>query len=171
MRANGRTGPIPLIRKFEHYTMPITESGCLIWIGRLTANGYGFTELPGTAKVISSHRLAWKLFRGEIPSGLHVLHKCDIKCCVNPNHLFLGTQLDNMRDMINKGRFNVGNRLKGENNQNSRLSNEQVLEIKLELKTGRRNMSKLSRRFGVSHTTIRDIKIGKVWQTVTLKDC
>ncbi len=83
-------------------------NGCINWLG--ASNRYGRITVGsrsnGTKRVILAHRLAYELFIGEIPDGLYVLHKCDNTLCVNPEHLWLGTQMENMHDMISKGRDN-----------------------------------------------------------------
>ena len=76
-------------------------SGCWIWMG-FTHKGYGKIGVEGKNKRV--HRVMWELTNGPIPKGIFVLHKCDITECANPDHLFLGTHTDNMKDMINKGR-------------------------------------------------------------------
>jgi len=76
--------------------------GCWLWRAALSTNGYGQTSRDGVQ--IRAHRLAWELERGPIPVGLLVLHRCDVPTCVNPDHLFLGTNKDNSRDMAAKGR-------------------------------------------------------------------
>ena len=85
---------------FEEKIERIPFSGCWIWMAGLARNGYGQTSENHKTKF--AHRMAWKLYRGEIPDGLFVLHKCDIKCCVNPDHLYLGTQKDNIRDVLER---------------------------------------------------------------------
>jgi hypothetical protein len=80
-----------------------SESGCWIWTRGLTHNGYGAFLVKRNPHA-RAHRWAWMLFRGPIPIGLFVLHKCDVRRCVNPDHLFLGTARDNTTDAINKGR-------------------------------------------------------------------
>ena len=88
---------------FDRYTIP--SDGCWNWNGYRNKTGYGFTRIGGRgSKGILAHRLSWVLHHGEIPEGLHVLHKCDNPSCVNPNHLFLGTNLDNIKDRTAKGR-------------------------------------------------------------------
>lgn len=78
-----------------------TES-CWIWVGGRASNGYGMTRFLG--KQMGAHRASWLAFRGAIPPKISVLHRCDNPPCVNPEHLFLGTQKENMRDKIQKGR-------------------------------------------------------------------
>lgn len=76
---------------------------CWVWLGKPRGFGYGRIELLG-GQTQSTHRYSWELHNGPIPTGMAVLHKCDVPQCVNPDHLFLGTQLENMRDRRSKGR-------------------------------------------------------------------
>jgi hypothetical protein len=80
------------------------ESGCWLWRGATHKNGYGRFRLPKPQQSTWAHRAAWVLFRGAIPPGLCVLHRCDNPPCVNPDHLWVGTVADNMRDRDRKGR-------------------------------------------------------------------
>lgn len=81
------------------------RKSCWLWQGTiLERNGYGTFWHPGLKATLLAHRLAWMLSKGDIPQGLKTLHKCDVPACCNPHHLRLGTQADNMRDMIAKGR-------------------------------------------------------------------
>ena len=90
--------------------------------------GYGSVKC-GDRGALLVHRVAWELVRGPIPDGLDVLHSCDVRLCAKPDHLFLGTHLDNMRDMISKGR---DVHFSGEQNGNSKLSIEDVDDIRLD---------------------------------------
>jgi len=85
-------------------------SECWNWTSALDTSGYGAFWLDG--KSTSAHRLAWKIFNGHIPDGMLTLHKCDNPACVNPDHMFLGTDMDNMIDMDSKNRRSTGPRLK-----------------------------------------------------------
>jgi hypothetical protein len=84
--------------KLEDYAVPVPEAGCWIWnLGKLS-EGYGWHIKE------KAHRFIYRIFIGPIPDNLHVLHKCDVPCCVNPKHLFLGTMSDNIKDCVLKGR-------------------------------------------------------------------
>jgi hypothetical protein len=88
-----------LKQRFDRKWTPEPYSGCWLWIGS-TAKGYG--KLTIKHKDVLAHRCAWQLLNGEIPLGAHVLHSCDTPLCVNPDHLFIGSHTDNMRDMYAK---------------------------------------------------------------------
>lgn len=80
----------------------VTESGCWIWMRSVAGTGYGdFRRRP---KLIAAHRASYEVFKGPIPAGLHVLHSCDVRCCVNPAHLSVGSNAQNIADSMAKGR-------------------------------------------------------------------
>lgn len=79
-------------------------NSCWLWTGSLTKYGYGKINI--NKKYISTHRLSWELVNGKIPEGMHICHTCDVRSCVNPEHLFLGTPKDNAVDREQKGRSN-----------------------------------------------------------------
>jgi len=143
--------------RFLAKVCPDPESGCWLWRGLVRPDGYGAARSSG--KEHGAHRVAWMLFRGAIGPGMVVCHKCDVRACVNPEHLFLGTAAENARDMTAKGRSP-----RGERHGSARLTAEQVHRIKAMLATDRMYMSEIAREFGVSPTTIRAIKEGKTWR-------
>lgn len=138
----------------EHHTMPITECGCLIWMGPVTkTSGYGHMVIK--SKPFRPHRVAWELAFGQIPEGLSVLHRCDIRTCINPSHLFLGTHHENMRDMAAKRRAAVGAK-----NGSAKLTMDKVSEIRGSLLSNRR----LADEYGVCTATISNIRTMKNWR-------
>jgi hypothetical protein len=100
---------------------------CWLWTGHLNvSNGYGqvsWSERYGRSKPVYAHRMAWELTHGPIPAGQSVLHHCDVPACVNPAHLFLGSQRTNMEDAARKGRLHVGRPNK------RKITTEQLLEV------------------------------------------
>lgn len=94
---------LPIEQRFQKYIIPEPNSGCWLWCGSSYKFGYG--RLYGKKKTIyKAHRVSWEIYKGPIPEGLNVLHKCDTPSCVNPRHLFLGTQIENIHDCDRKGR-------------------------------------------------------------------
>lgn len=94
-------------RLFEAKVHINSATGCWEWSGGTNNIGYGmFTKQSGG--MMTAHRAAWEIYKGDIPKGKHVLHTCDNRCCVNPEHLWLGTHTENMQDMHSKGRRKKG---------------------------------------------------------------
>jgi len=120
--------------------------------------GYGQIRLRG--KLWKAHRFSWFLRYGKIPKGLFVCHHCDNPACVNPEHLFLGTQKDNMQDAVKKGRMQ-----KGMDRWCSKLTEAQVLSIRREYAEGK-SQSELARKYGVDQTTIHYIVTRKTWKHI-----
>lgn len=83
-------------------SIPVPEAGCWLWLGSTSSRGYGYSGIKGAPSL--AHRASYEAFSGPIPAGMCICHKCDTPACVNPDHLFAGTNLDNMRDMCAKGR-------------------------------------------------------------------
>jgi len=139
--------------------------GCWEWQAAHYPTGYGAFGI-GNHRVEGAHRVAYRLVNGMIPAGAMVLHSCDNKNCVNPSHLFLGTQADNVHDMMAKGRMvsekNTPNFQLGEKNNAAKLTTNDVLEIKRSTE----RPCVLARRFGVHYKTIWSIKKGLRWSHV-----
>ena len=108
-------------------------------------------------------RVAWELFRGPIPEGLCVLHTCDVRHCVNPDHLFLGTKRDNSDDMIRKGRAKHTG-MKGPSNPNSKLTWKQARQIRHLYNTGDFSQRFLGQIFHLSCSTIQDVLDNKSYK-------
>lgn len=89
--------------RFDDKWMPEPNSGCHLWLASVDMDGYGLFLFEG--RLQSAHRVEWKLKRGPIPTGLLVLHHCDVTCCVNEHHLYIGTQQRNMRDAFKRNRL------------------------------------------------------------------
>lgn len=147
----------PVKERFMESFEPVTESGCWIWMKTVFHDGYGQIKRDG--KTSRAHRLSYELFSGPIPADMCVLHKCDVRACVNPAHLFLGTNADNMADKIAKGRQS---RQAGSDRYNAKLTEQNVVEIR----KSRLSQRDIARKFLVSYQLISDIKAGKVWRHV-----
>lgn len=127
---------------------------CWIWTGPVDRDGYGRFRLKG--KYYRAHRYAFQLANGTLPTV--VRHTCDCPKCVNPDHLLGGTQKQNMKDKIHRGR-----QARGSQNGRSKLTEYDVLLIRDHLTDGCLSQAAIGRLFGVSHSVIRDIKHGKTW--------
>jgi hypothetical protein len=148
---------IRLKQRFEKYTIKNGDEYCWNWNGSKFKKGYGLMSFDG--KIMQAHRVSFQLYNREIPKGLFVLHSCDVRECTNPRHLFLGTNIDNMKDMVKKGRSPVQ---LGSTNPNSVLKEDQVREIKNLLKKGF-TISSIAREYKVSKDAIGHIKHGRSW--------
>jgi len=136
-----------------------TENECWEWQSTTGHYGYGIFRLQKKYKY--AHRLAWSFTNGKIPNELWVLYKCDNPPCVNPNHLFLGNAKDNAQDRTRKGRNSNQN---GELGNNSRLTNEQILEIRKTYKETLTSQEELAAKYGISQSQISNIVLGKEWK-------
>lgn len=127
------------------------EDGCWLWQGATGSDGYGRVRRRGVTH--SAHRFAYGLFKGPIPEGLCVMHRCDVPLCVNPTHLVLGAKADNSRDMLRKGR---------DRNTVPKLSFEQVLEVRRMLASGS-TKAEVSEKYDICRSTVQDIETGSTW--------
>lgn len=135
-------------------------SDCWYWWGYLNPDGYGCESVGGV--MMHAHRASWLLHKGPIPHGKYVLHHCDVRNCVNPEHLYLGTQADNMRDMHGRERW-TANPYHGAAHCNSKLTWEQVAEMRAAYAAGNVSMAALGRRYGIGGPTVFRIVRGKSW--------
>jgi hypothetical protein len=147
-----------LISRFK--TLHPIHGYCWDWLGA-KVGGYGVLTVKG--KPTKAHRLSWESFYGVIPEGMYVLHKCDNPACANPDHLFLGTNDDNMADMVSKGR-----QCRGEGQHSARLTEDQVREIRLVYQRRSRvyGVTALSRRYKVPVQIIVRVVKGETWRHV-----
>lgn len=162
------------IAKTRFDSRVIRSEGCWRWGGSTNTKGYGRIKING--QDILAHRLAWTLHKGEIPSGMLICHKCDNPVCVNPDHLFIGTQRDNIRDAAAKGRIASGERHGmntrpdrrsfGSANGQSKLSENSVAFIKTAHKNRSVSNRQLARQFGVSESLICMINRGIRWRHI-----
>jgi len=138
---------------------------CWYWNGPRTAIGYGLFAAArnsyGIPEIVA-HRIAWHLFRGPIPAGVKVLHRCDVRACVNPDHLFLGTQEENVRDMVTKGRQRSVPAY-GKANPMARLTEEAVAAMRAEHAAGATQRD-LAKRYGVAVMTVNRAVRGLSWR-------
>lgn len=142
---------------------------CWEWTRSLNGIGYPYfqTIVDGKHKNVLGHRFLYRLVYGLEKIELQVCHTCDNRKCCNPNHYFLGTQSDNLNDMVKKGRYGKRNLPFGSKHSQSKLTEEKVMLIKMRLAIGEADRH-LSRVFQVNRTTIRAIRKGKVWKHVQI---
>lgn len=136
----------------EAYHVKCPIKGCWLWTQGKNNTGYG--SLWYGEKVQGAHRVSYQLYKGEIPDGKQVLHSCDVRFCVNPEHLFLGTQKENQQDMAKKGRTT------------SRFSEAEVRSMK-EMRKAGKTLKAIGQAFGVRRQTIHMIVNGHTWSHIT----
>lgn len=152
---NGNGDNLEQILLFHGWT--VTGSGCWEWCGSLHKTGYG--ELWDHGLQLLAHRAAFAVWKGPVPSGIHVLHECDNRPCINPDHLFLGTNADNVRDKMVKGR-----QARGSSQGNATLTEDEVRKMR-DLLPDRTNKS-LALEYGVDPSVISKIRHGRSWTHV-----
>jgi hypothetical protein len=152
----GRCDPSRLITSPEQFMERVEFDpfgGCWLWARHKSQSEYGATMIRG--KHVLAHRLSWEIHRGPIPGGMFVCHKCDVRMCVNPDHLFLGTHAENMADMIAKGRRRTVAKI-------TEADARRVLSL---LRSGV-GPTEAARRVGVTASTARNIAYGNSWKHI-----
>lgn len=149
-KANNRIAGDPMERFPKYYKK--VESGCWEWIGNLHKNGYGFFNHKNEKP--KAHRFSYAMYKGLLHPKMSVCHKCDNPKCVNPDHLFLGTHDDNMKDMAKKARSSHGR------SWNSKLTLEKASAIKRDL----RPRKEVAAEYGVSVVTVCRIQNNQIWR-------
>ena len=151
----------PLEERFWAKVAKGSSDDCWEWTAALI-KGYGEISRGGRKNgMMMAHRLSWILHNGPIPTGSIVCHRCDNPSCVNPHHLFLGTQTDNMQDAARKGRM-----ARGERHHNAKLSKSQVLEIREQYASGNTSTIILAAKYGVSQALVAKIVRRKRWKHI-----
>lgn len=149
-----------LRERFDEKYVADPNSGCWLWDAADKGNGYGMMRVDGRG--VFAHRLSYELFVGTIAEGLAVLHRCDVRACVNPEHLFLGTQIDNMQDAKAKGRMVAPPRSRGEEHPTSKLTADAVLEIRRRASQGERQRD-IAADFGISQSAVSALVTRRTW--------
>lgn len=141
---------------FVKYCYPEPNTGCWLWSGQVT-KGYGRIYIDRTSRSIGAHRFSYILANGQVPPGLSVLHKCDVPLCVNPDHLYAGTVIDNAQDKVVRGR-----QPKGVNHYRAKLNPDAIREIR----SGHIRNKDAIKKYGVCSNTVLLIKARKIWKHV-----
>lgn len=146
----------------EAHSIPEPNSGCWLWLRSTNTSGYGAFRIGGGKKILA-HRAAWIAANGEIPEGICILHRCDTPLCVNPNHLFAGTNTDNVADRVMKGRTSCGQR-----HPRAKLTEGDVIRIFALHKDGATNQS-IADSMGVVQSAVSEILTGRAWTHLKLE--
>jgi hypothetical protein len=149
-----------ILEQIEENIIRLPFGGCWIWMGA-TTGGYGVVNRGRGKKQVRLHRFMYKKFVKDIPDSLLVCHTCDVRCCVNPYHLFAGTHSDNLKDAIDKGR-KLAPKLFGEAHHAKKLKAIQVVEILLRNFQGE-SYNSLAKEFNVCRKTIWQIVHREIW--------
>lgn len=174
-----------VVTRFEAKFIPEPNSGCWIWTAATDGRGYGRfrigSKTDGTRKSAIAPRVSWRIYKGELADDLCILHRCDNPYCVNPDHLFVGTHLDNMQDCVQKGRISQGTRHSetqkrvvargkrhyrhgakdffGEDNPQSKLTADDVRSIRADTRVH----AEIAKDHGISFQQVSRIKRGERW--------
>ena len=150
------TLPFTIEARFYRFVAKSDPSDCWIWNGQIKKNGYGRFSYQGTP--IPAHRASYRISKGDIPEGLVIRHTCDVKRCVNPNHLIVGTPADNARDAVERGLYP-----RGEDQPRSKLTLRQVVEIRNIALERNESHASIGRKFGISKAQVRRIVVRESW--------
>lgn len=158
---------VPLAVRFARHWQPEPNTGCWIWTAWIGNHGYGILRDPCSPTTSLAHRVSYELHCGPIPAGMHVCHHCDNRWCVNPDHLFLGTQADNMADKARKNRSPFS-----EAHHMAKITEDDVRKIRerfAERRSFHWGAAELAREIGITHQTVWSIAHGKVWRRAKAK--
>lgn len=144
----------------------VKTNDCWLWIGSHQSDGYGTYWDSEQGKVVLAHRYIWTEYNGIIPGGMNILHKCDVPPCVRPDHLFMGTQGDNIIDMYNKGRGNREHINMGSRNGGAKITPDIVKIIRQLYSAGGISQQAIANLFGLSQSHIGTIVRGEHWASV-----
>jgi hypothetical protein len=151
----------PFMTEEERFWSKVEKQadGCWIWTGSVDSRGYGSAWV--NKKVTRAHRAAWVFTHGALPPrvghhGTCVCHRCDVRSCVNPEHLFLGTQAENVRDSINKRRFPARG---GEHNGRAKIGEADVRAIRAD----RRRRAQIAEHYAIHPSTVSQIRSRRRW--------
>lgn len=147
----------PLVERF--WPKVDKTDTCWLWTAAKINTGYGAINLGRGLGIALAHRVAWSLTNGPIPRDMYLCHTCDVRACVNPDHLFIGSQADNLADAARKGRMRKFDYPRGEAHSNTRITDAQVAEMRRRLATGEKHRS-IAADFGVDRSYITLVKRG-----------
>jgi len=166
----GKTKSCGCLRKRNHFSItmesfmnkvyPEPNTGCWLWSGKVDKSGYGLS-LATKMGLSRAHRISYCLHYGEFDTNFCVLHKCDVRTCVNPQHLFLGTRTDNIEDMVKKGRG-----AKGSKQGCAKLTESDVLQIRKLFIKNVTSYKEIGDKYNVSQYTIYDIIRKHTWNHI-----
>lgn len=140
--------------RLERGYIPVTETGCWLWLKATDNFGYGRIGTIGT-NIVNAHRVSYELHKGKIPKGMCVCHTCDVPSCINPAHLFLGTKAENSADMALKKRSTYG-----EKNPMSKLTESDVKNIF----NDNRTQQEIANDYGIKQQAVSKIKLKLRWR-------
>jgi hypothetical protein len=157
MRSRKGRLPKPLAERFWAKVQRGEREDCWLWIGSIDTRGYGNVAADGGRPLLRAHRVSYELNVVPIPAGLVVCHRCDVRRCVNPAHLFVATQRDNVLDMLRKGR---SNRPAGERHKDAKLTVAHVQAIRADGRATR----EICAEYGIAPSTLYSIQWRETWK-------